>query len=338
MAVPLIPLGLGTAGLYGLYRYLASGGGGTEPALTPAPTATNVGQQSQQVAASGVENNPPPQTEPTSTTPAPPAGARAPVATPGEAAEPPAQDPMETLRAIQANNPQAAEPTEDPDVDRNRRLAQFGFAMAASRNPSLFGMIGEAGLAMQRGNREEREDDRRDREVDVNAEYRRAQIELARREREWEENPNNPRTVAALAQARYHMARAATAGSGGGNSRIAGQIIGDDGVVYGVTRDGQAIPYTMPDGTPLRRGQTENWQAQYTSAYNSAMTRLSTIGNPAAALPEDERQRRAHAEATALVENLRRNLSRPGQPAQPQTQAPAAAAVPYRTIPLTPPR
>jgi hypothetical protein len=266
------------------------------------------------------------------------APASAPVATPGEAADAATaqqtnEDVADRLRAMQANNPQAAEPTDDPDADRNRRLAQFGFAMAASRNPSLFGMIGEAGLAMQRGNREEREDDRRDREVDATAEYRQAQIALARAEAAYNQDPNNPRNQALLAQARYQMSRAAGGGGGGGGdgaSRISGQIIGDDGVLYGVTRDGRAVPYTMPDGTPLRRGQTENWQAQYTTAYNAAMNRLSALGSPSAALPEEERDRLARAAADRVIIGARQALSRPGQPAQ-TTQPQTGVAPPART-------
>ena len=330
MPVPIWAALAAPALLYGLQRGY---NGLFNPEETPAPGGPrppNVAQQSIQVADRGVQYNQP-------SLPAQAAAPRtAPVATPGEAAAPaPAdaanEDAMERLRALQANNPQAAEPTDDPEADRNRRIAQFGFAMAASRNPSLFGMIGEAGLAMQRGNREEREDDRRDREVDANAEYRRAQIQLARAEALYNQDPNNPRNIALLAQARYAATRAANVGSGGGGGdRISGQVVGDDGVVYGMTRDGRVVPYTTPDGSPFRRGQTENWQAQWMSAYTGALRDLSALGQPTATMPEEERRNLATARANAAIAAMRNALSRPGQPAQ--TQGTAATPEPYRTL------
>lgn len=332
MPLPLIPLAAGAGGLYLLQQLL---GGSSEPTPTPtAPRAPNVGQQSQRVAATGVENNiplPPPSPPPVQRT--------APVATPGEAAAPaPAEtatneDAMERLRALQANNPQAAEPTDDPDADRNRRLAQFGFAMAASRNPSLFGMIGEAGLAMQRGNREEREDDRRDREVDTQAEYRQAQIALARAEALYNQDPNNPRNQALLAQARYAAARAARGVGGGGSANEGPGVPVMQNGLYGVfyPRTGRLV--TAPEGvlpvgananTPEERRYTD-WQNRRASAAQAIVTDPIAGSNPQVAETRMQAWLRLNPEP---------QISRGGQGAAPA--APAASS--NVRIPYTPPR
>jgi hypothetical protein len=151
-----------------------------------------------------------------------------------------AQDLLARLRAntnsTENQSAQSADTaTAPPDQNSTAmdRLANFGFAMAASRNPSLFGQIGEAGLAMQRGDRERRQDDIRQQQVDVEQEYRRAQVDLARAEAAWQQDPDNPRNVALLAEARYRLAMADRAVRGG----------------EGGVSEGQGIPIEREDGT-----------------------------------------------------------------------------------------
>jgi hypothetical protein len=98
-----------------------------------------------------------------------------------------------------------------------------------------------------------------------------------------------------------------------------------------VTRAGGAIPYTLPDGTPLRRGQTENWQSQWAGVYRDT---LQSLLPSAGITPTPEQalaaRRRATAEANAAIEAMRGALSRPGQPAQ-TTQPQTGVAPPART-------
>lgn len=197
------------------------------------------------------------------------------------------------------------------------RLQDFGFAMAASRNPSLFGQIGEAGTATNAIRRTEDRANRREalqsRELDIQQNYRQTQMELARAEMEWQRDPNNPINTLRLAQARAAAQRAEGGGGGRGGNRIVGQIVGEDGVLYGTTRDGNVVPYRTADGNPFRRGDTENWQAQWTATRNAAMQRLSQPGSPGFALSEPDRQQRASDEADAAISRMRQTLRRPGQ-------------------------
>lgn len=282
--------------------------------------AGQTANDSQAVATRGVEYGPPasaavpPTASENLPTPPPfaprPTAGRPPVATPGapqanvDSATNPADAAAQTMRNLQATSGAGQE---REGRDAGERLANFGFAMAASRNPSLFGMIGEAGLALQRGNREDRQDTRQEREVDVMAEYRRAQIDLGRAEAEWNRDPNNPLNVARLAEARYRLAAAANAGRSGSGSadRIAGQVVGDDGILYGTTRDGRVVPYRTPEGEPFRRGETERVQTLWNSARTEALRRMSDISSPERMLSPEERERRANAEAARAVAGYR---------------------------------
>lgn len=205
---------------------------------------TNVPTQSQQVAAAGADLPVAPVDE--NSTGLPPSvealirrmrestqaaiAPRSPVITPGASSVPTPAPNTQAGDAAAAAAPatsdtstQTSEPSSDDDT--NRRLRDFGFGMAASRNPSLFGQIGEAGLNMQRGNRDDRQDTNREREVAATEEYRRAQVQLARAEQEWARDPNNPANVARLAHAQAYMAQATRARSGGGGSGSEGSFV-----------------------------------------------------------------------------------------------------------------
>ncbi len=219
-------------------------------------------------------------------------------------------NPVESQSAESANT--ATQPPADQNSTPMDRLANFGFAMAASRNPSLFGQIGEAGLAMQRGDRERRQDNIRQQQVDVEQEYRRAQVDLARAEQAWQQDPNNPRSVALLAEARYRLAMAERAarepsgGGTGGDGRVVARELGEDGVVYNVFRDGSVRQATLPDGTPFRRGDSvTNMDQRIAGARTAALNELRQ--NPLfMTLPED---RQREAIATRARDILQNNLA-----------------------------
>jgi hypothetical protein len=198
--------------------------------------------------------------------PSPPsAPRRSATVTPGIAASAPAQQdqlptpptpPLEQIQAMRAGEAQA--PAQE---EGGRDLANFGFGMAASRNPSLFGQIGEAGLAMMRGRREDRQDTNTERQLSVTEQFQQARIRLQEAEQRYQEDPTNPSNVARLAQARYYEAMASRAlrgggegGGGDGDGRVVAREVGNDGNVYNVFRNGSVRPALLPDGTPFQRG------------------------------------------------------------------------------------
>ena len=108
--------------------------------------------------------------------------------------------------------------------DRGREaLMNFFFSMAASRNPSFFGQLGEAGQALSQADRGFRTEARQQQQADTEQEYRRAIVDNQRAEMEFQRDPNNPinqlrmaQTQASLADAEYRRRAAATAGQGSG--------------------------------------------------------------------------------------------------------------------------
>lgn len=216
-------------------------------------------------------------------------------------------------------------------------LARFGFAMAASRNPSLFGQIGEAGLAMQQGNRENRQDANKEAEVDVMRDYRRSQSELARAEQEWQRDPNNPRAIALLAEARYRDAAAQhqlRMGSGGGSGGSGGPFVqiqnpetGEIGFFQ--PRSGNLVRAPEGFGRPGENAREE-------SARQRDMLAFGTLNrnNPMYLADGNALMRDAQAYAEAQAARRRTAAPRPGT-AGGTTAAPAAGA-PDRVIDLTP--
>lgn len=78
------------------------------------------------------------------------------------------------------------------DISRDA-LTNFFFSMAASRNPSFFGQLGEAGQALTRTQAEARASARQERQVDVEAAYRAASEARQLREDLANEDPNSLR-------------------------------------------------------------------------------------------------------------------------------------------------
>jgi len=245
-----------------------------------------------------------------------PAGGRAsPVVTPGtaEGAAPAAPAaPTETTQSPDTANPR------DRSMDQ---LANFGFAMAASRNPSIFGQIGEAGLAMQRGNREDRQDSRQEREVEVMQEYRRAQIRVAEAEAELARDPNSPINVARLMQARAQMLSAQRAGSGGGSGG-GGSFVPLENEAGDITffnpRSGASVNAPAGFGRAGGNGREDAlFQRDVAAFTNAARGNMATMNQT----PE-EVLRGANAYARGEAERRRRGGATPDGTAPP----PAAAA------------
>lgn len=142
----------------------------------------------------------------------PPARPRPPVVTPANATPGPqmpggaptgaAADPAQQ---VQAAAQQAAAQGNNTLADR---LMAFGFAMAASRNPSLFGQIGEAGQQALQQRRQESQDDLQRRQVEGQLSYQEARVRLMQAEMDWARDPTNPQNIQRLAAARSAMASA----------------------------------------------------------------------------------------------------------------------------------
>lgn len=89
---------------------------------------------------------------------------RVPAVNPGGGATPPLPQ-QETNLPLPPPWPDKEPPRDDSDI--NERLMAFGFGMAASQNPGLFGMIGEGGLNMLQSDRGRRKEGREQRELDL---------------------------------------------------------------------------------------------------------------------------------------------------------------------------
>lgn len=127
-------------------------------------------------------------------------------------------------------------------------LSNFFFSMAASRNPSFFGQLGEAGQTFSTAARQARQDARQERQVDVEAAYRAASEARQAAEADWARDQRNPLNIARLAAARSDEIRARAALASAGRERL-GQGIqierqGPDGQTqYGVAYPGASGGY-----------------------------------------------------------------------------------------------
>lgn len=337
----------GPTSLITILRLLGEGiipnlaGGSSAP-----PSASNVPAASVAAGQNGAQN-----LAPGDGMPPPDAPRSAPVATPGSAVVPPrpsnnsggelpptVQDLLSRLqgqgqtpaaRSLEGQQPAASM----SDLGSNP-LARFGFAMAASRNPSLFGQIGEAGLAMQQGNRENRQDANREAEVDVMRDYRRSQSELARAEQEWQRDPNNPRAIALLAEARYHdaaaqrAAREPTGGESSGGPFVQIQNPETGEVGFFQPRSGNLVRAPEGFGRPGENAREE-------SARQRDMQTFGTLNRNNPMYLADGNALMRDAQAYAEAQSQRRRTAAPRPAASGTTTAPAAGA-PDRVIDLTP--
>jgi hypothetical protein len=211
--------------------------------------------------------------------------------------------------------------------DRGREnLMNFFFSMAASRNPSFFGQLGEAGQQLARADAAARAEALQERRLDIEAGYRASQEERQLRELLRDEDPNSPRARLIEAQIANLRASAARAGREGTSSRLTGQYTGDDGIVRGMNRQGRLEPYRTETNEPFRRRETDPaTSANWMQAYNESMRNSAPLrGIPETAQEREARQQQAIADANAAVAALRGTLrpNLPGSQQQQQQQAP----------------
>lgn len=121
-------------------------------------------------------------------------------------------------------------------------LTRLGFAMASSRNPSLFGQLGEAGINLQDYQRQQGRDAREENELELNRVYREAQLNFQREQLRGDPVRLATAEAALLeARARAEAARAQAGAAGReGAYLIPGMIFrGPNGEAMGVTRSGE---------------------------------------------------------------------------------------------------
>lgn len=293
---------------------------------------------------------PPPETQPAGT------GPQAPVVTDGIASQLPVP-PIPPTEAPSAAPTEAPPDQTDPlgrlrsligggerpsPEDRGREsLMNFFFSMAASRNPSFFGQLGEAGQALAQADRAARTEARQERQLDVEAAYRAAQEARQLREQLAQEDPNSiqgrfmqARINNLEAQSRYYLQRGSGESSRerlGTGYEVEDPTSGRQGVAY-MGANGQPVVRWLPEN--LRRAQTPQQQAadqqrraqNYLAAERAARDNLSRdMRWPA--LSEEERQRRLNTETTRILGQIERVQSqgRPGAAQQPPAQTEGTA-------------
>lgn len=203
--------------------------------------------------------------------------------------------------------------------DRGREnLMNFFFSMAASRNPSFFGQLGEAGQQFARADAASRAEALQERRLDIEAGFRAAQEERQLRELQQYEDPNSLRGRYIQAQIDELNARRDRAGRDEGLGQgIPGELGGRQGIYY--PRSDTFRPYA--EGFQAARTVQQEDAAERRAAElrlridNEAERRLNS--NPATQLLDGEARRVAK---NAIVRELETALRR--QPDQQQQGAP----------------
>jgi hypothetical protein len=217
----------------------------------------------------------------------------------------------------------------------------FFFSMAASRNPSFFGQLGEAGQALSQADRTARAEALQERRLDVEAAYRAAQESREARRLASEEDPTSLRgrllqaqALQAEAQAEYHRRRASEGGGGGGGGEGLGTGVlsqaadGSTVMVYPAARGGLQVREFPGGARPLstvgtaRRAETADLTAIQRAGEAAAQLRLrelqagGTIVNPTEIRRQTDEARREAQRETALLRGVDPAISdRFGSPA-----------------------
>ena len=256
--------------------------------------------------------------------------AQSPVVTEGAAAsQRPYQDffnayeRMQQMRQPQRTGPFDLAPDQSNALDR---LAAFGAALAGTRRSDFGGAFGEALQAMRQAGTAQRQEERQNRQLDVEAAYRAAQEARQLRELLQYEDPNSLRGRQLRAQimelearAEHTRRKAANVGAGGANlgTGISGTQNGRPGIYY--PRTDTFRPFAegfLPARTAQQEDAAERRAADLRLRIdNEAERRLNS--NPATQLLEGEARRAAK---NAIVRELETALTR--QPGQQQQEAP----------------
>jgi hypothetical protein len=257
----------------------------------------------------------------------------APSAAPSEA--PPDQtDPLGRLRSLVGGGERPSQ------EDRGREsLMNFFFSMAASRNPSFFGQLGEAGQALAQADRAARTEARQERQLDVEAAYRAAAEARQLREAAAMEDPSTPRGRLLNAQAAQAEATAAyyarrPAGEGGGSqraiSRGAPQVLVRDGqVIYFYPNTGESVP--APEGALPPNALSREESLRQRDIQNFGQLNRNNVQyqiNPTKFAEDAEAYANAQAERRRAIRAPNQSAQQPNAPTEPQTR-PGNISIPY---------
>lgn len=210
--------------------------------------------------------------------------AQSPVVTEGAAAsQRPYQDffsayeRMQQMRQPQRTGPFDLAPDQSNALDR---LAAFGAALAGTRRSDFGGAFGEALQAMRQAGTAQRQEERQNRQLDVEAAYRAAQEARQMAELEFARDPNNPLNQLRVAQARAEEARinlirrqAANVGAGERADPVVGRERDDQGRLYNIHRSGSAT-LVGGEGGPTFVDRSNTPQAR---AYNDYLNRRAAF-------------------------------------------------------------
>lgn len=207
--------------------------------------------------------------------------ARLPPMVPGLPMPPPAMPaaPRRTTPAVgpgaAATSPAATPPTpaqpaaaDAGDGDLWRRLMAFGFGMAASSSPGLFGGIGAGGQALLTSDREREQQQTRRLIAEAEADYRRRIAGVQERQLVAETDPAGLRGQ--LIRAQIEQARANAAAAGRGAWTPFERDNGNLGLIQSATGEIRDVPGRRP-GTAA---QADAAQGRLLSAYNTARANI----------------------------------------------------------------
>lgn len=151
----------------------------------------------------------------------------------------------------------------------------FFFSMAASRNPSFFGQLGEAGQQLARADAAARAEALQERRLDIEAGYRASQEERQLRELQQYEDPNSLRGRYIQAQIEELNARRdrAARDSGTPTDPVVGRERDDQGRLYNIYRSGR-VTLVGGEGGPTFVDRSNTPQAR---AYNDYLNRRAAF-------------------------------------------------------------
>lgn len=246
--------------------------------------------------------------------------ARLPPMVPGLPMPPPATPaaPRRTTPAVgpgaAATSPAATPPTpaqpaaaDAGDGDLWRRLMAFGFGMAASSSPGLFGGIGAGGQALLTSDREREQQQTRRLIAEAEADYRRRIAGVQEQQLAAETDPAGLRGQ--LIRAQIEQARANAAAAGRGTWTPFERDNGNLGLIQSATGEIRDVPGRRPGTAAQAATVQSNLLRNYYSARESIARTYPELNRLEGAQPEEIiQQRNRREEALRRLDNHFRGL------------------------------
>ena len=210
------------------------------------------------------------------------------------------------------------------------RLGALGAAMASTRSPTFAGALGEGLQALQRTAASQRQEERQNRQLDVEAAYRAAQEARQMAEFEYARDPTNPlyqlrvaQTRQAEAQAQAALMNARTSAAGPQLPVMQGEYEGRPATFNPNTRQMVQAPEGFARTASPAQQALEDQRRVQDFATADRMARANLSDDPMwPSLPQAERNRRIESERSAIMAQLRAlrsGTTGAGLPQQPAT-------------------